>query len=333
MRLSEFASRAADQARKLGRGFRSFLEPAVKQFRSVFETARRARPKPQRPTPKLPSPAEMQLLRLADQARNVPPVQAEAHIQQIEALIDRVVAEGRMTEDQADALQQVKEMLALRKQAKPLRAEEQQKAVEEALTDIKVLGRGYMGYDPAAAARLMQQVVRTPGSSNVYSFVYQPEEGEQARFKGFGLQKEAGILYVTFKLWAPGMSSKSRPDVPGPTYAYYNVPHQKYTLFVSQIATSGKGAGEAIWDYLRHRGSRYGHQHPYRLVSGALVPHGGTMIQAGGTYVPRKATAWGYRKRHLPAWGVGKRGSARSQLPERPWSATPNRGTPNTGAP
>lgn len=186
--------------------------------------------------------------------------------------------------------------------------EEEEDLDEETL--IQTLGRG-MGYDAEDDAALISREIKVE-SSNVYSFVYERES------------QRSGILYVTFLAWTPGSRQRSGP---GPTYAYYDVPLRKYHEF-EQAATT-HSAGGAVWDYLRVRGSVHQHQHQYRIVAGVLM-------QDGGQYVPRKATAWGFRRRSIAAHGVGRRSSVRSQLPERRYTdrvVRPNRGTPNRGEP
>lgn len=174
---------------------------------------------------------------------------------------------------------------------------------------VQLLGRGATQHAPDWAA-LQQREIFTPSSSNVYSFVYEPET------------ESVGILYVTFKLWHPGMKKGERSNQAGPTYAYYDVPLRKYHTFKRRTEIS---AGAAVWDYLRVRGSKWDHRHPYRLVGGSRVP-------LGGVYVPRKATKRGFRSRSLPAIGVGRRGFVSSSLPESV-RALPGRGTPNRAAP
>jgi len=178
---------------------------------------------------------------------------------------------------------------------------------------IQTLGRGSIGYDDKATGELIGREIRVE-SSNVYSFVY---ELESAR---------SGILYVTFLAWTPG--SKKRAGA-GPTYAYYDVTRAKYNRFAT--AATNQSAGEAVWDYLRERGSVWGHQHQYRIV-------GGVLLQDGGQYVPRKATRGGFKGRSVVDSGVGRRGATRSSLPERAFAARgtpdlPNRGRPNRAEP
>jgi hypothetical protein len=180
---------------------------------------------------------------------------------------------------------------------------------------ITLLGRGSASYDTEAMEAILEREIRTPQSSNVYSFVFEEETDPSGKF-----YQRSGILYVTFRPWFPGM--KERPDGPGPMYAYYDVPLRRYKAFKAQAQFGS--AGSAVWEYLRVRGSKWDHRFPYRLVGGVKIP-------AGGVYVPRKATRLGLKTRTLAAPGVGRRGFVRSQLPERAWM--PNRGEPNRGRP
>lgn len=59
-------------------------------------------------------------------------------------------------------------------------------------------------------------------------------------------------LYVTFK--------------DGSLYAYYDVP-----IDVARQLYHASSYGKAVWDLLRQRGTVYGHQYTYALVSGARV--------------------------------------------------------------
>ncbi len=147
-------------------------------------------------------------------------------------------------------------------------------------------------------------------SSSVYSYSFEQETDT------------AGTLYVTFLEWTPGMQGKGTG--PGATYAYYDVSLSKYQAF---RRAASRSAGEAVWDYLRVRGSAHEHQQPYELVSGVL-------IQPRGVYIPRKATEVGYMRRAIQVQG-GRRGQwLRSALPSReylPARGEPNRGEPNRG--
>lgn len=166
--------------------------------------------------------------------------------------------------------------------------------------------------------------LRLVDSSNVYGYYFQPES------------RTMGILYVQFLDYTPKAAGGSgERGGPGPTYAYYDVPIAKYRQFEAMADDS---AGGAVWDYCRVRGSKFEHQHTYRL------------IQTAGEYVPRKATAGGYKRRNTAQIGIGQRqrkqnqgGGARVQLPQQsiafrrvlpngqPYRGLPNRGEPNRG--
>lgn len=181
---------------------------------------------------------------------------------------------------------------------------------EERYDDVKVLGRDAF-YDEEDIQRVVSKEIRTPGSSNVYSFSFEREA------------PRTGILYVTFKAWTPG---RGKSNGPGPTYAYYDVPVKVYQAF---LADSRSSAGQAVWDYLRVRGTVHDHRYQYRAVAG-------TLMQGGGVYVPRKATAKGFKKRSINEVGVGRRASRQSTLPEQnflPNRARPSRGAPDRGRP
>lgn len=140
-------------------------------------------------------------------------------------------------------------------------------------------------------------------SSNVYSYAFDPES------------RRHGILYVTFLRKWRGETLGG----PGPTYAYYDVPVKVFHKF--REAAKGS-AGGAVWDMLRIRGTLWGHQYTYRL------------IHVEGEYVPRKATKRGFRTRHVPAIGMGRREFRRSTLPDQIFSrGTPDRGDPDRGYP
>lgn len=125
----------------------------------------------------------------------------------------------------------------------------------------------------------------TPGSSNVYSFWWIPDKQNPAK-----KAKDGGTLYVTFKSWYKGQ--KGRPDEPGSTYAYSNVSRDRFKEFTDH--TNPNTAGWAVWEYLRVRGTRSGHQHPYRLTQGQAKDPDRTH---GGVYIPRMATAKGFATR------------------------------------
>lgn len=176
-------------------------------------------------------------------------------------------------------------------------------AGDEEFDDIQLLGRD-AGYDQADFDAIMDSLRRTPGSSNVWGYFFEREA------------RRTGILYVTFL--RTGMDGK-KIMLPGPTYAYYDVPVTKALAFQRAAPAS---AGGAVWEYLRIRGSIAGHQHQYRLV------------HVDGEYVPRKASPFGYVERAVPAIGVGRRGFRRNTLSPIRWgNPRPNRGRPDRGEP
>lgn len=323
------------------------LEPPIVEA----EIVRPAQPQPQ-PAQLQPAQRDMADLR-RELDRPLTPDATESILDRI-SVLTRQLDRRKLSRRQNDALDQLEQLLT-----RPRRktAAEQETEAEE--IGIQLLGRGPMGYEwrDQWTAQRLKEAVYTPQSSNVYSFLYiggqfgrdgegnpidksgkliegavynqqernrflqalQDVTSGTGRYRTGNRQTPGGVLYVTFKLWQPGQRGE-RPNQPGPTYAYYDVPTAKYMMFLSK---SKKSPGEAVWDYLRQRGSQHGHQHAYRLVFGAQVPHGGREVQAGGIYVPRKAVAprttkegkaIRYVPRSLPAPGMGRRGIIPSQL-------------------
>jgi hypothetical protein len=58
---------------------------------------------------------------------------------------------------------------------------------------IQIIGRDSASYDPESMELIRNREIKTPDSSNVYSFVYEEETDPKGRF-----QERSGILYVTF---------------------------------------------------------------------------------------------------------------------------------------
>lgn len=145
------------------------------------------------------------------------------------------------------------------------------------------------------------QEIETPESSNVFSFAYDADVGQ---------------LYVTYKAAGPLTNERSRtgyrkrPHVRGPTYAYGGagrpIPNSLYEQFVTETHSKGM----FVWDHLRVRGTVHGHKYPYMLTAGEL--------RDGSIYVPRKATAKGFRVRTVKYVDtpIGS-GYQQSQLPQR----------------
>jgi hypothetical protein len=223
------------------------------------------------------------------------------------ALLRHAKSDPVVAPDQRRALEDILVWLEHRFQRPPVQPPAGAPAAGEAEDDIDVFGRADIGaWTDDQVKASMKGEIMTPGSSNVYSFFWVPD-APMGRSAAGGTN---GTLFVTFKMWHPEMSKKrggsggERPNSAGPTYAYSNVPLRKYQTF--EQAAEGS-AGGAVWDYLRVRGTKYGHQHPYRLSAGVTVP-------GGGEYVPRKAVAAGLRKRTLVNPRSGQR--VRSQLDE-----------------
>lgn len=229
---------------------------------------------------------------------------------------------------------------------------EERSIVELPVADIQNWPRQYREEATPEA-----EVHKTPGSSHVYSYVWVSDEHTVMEDGGININpykkstSSTGTLIVTFKEWVPGMKQKDRPNTPGPTYAYASVTRHKYEAF----AASGS-AGEAVWDYLRIRGTVSGHQHAYRLIS------------VTGEYIPRMATPTGFQRRNEEMLVVTPedhrmedddtpwfKATLQSTLPSGPltrfgvpigreshgrrsgssWGriSAPNRGTPNRGTP
>jgi hypothetical protein len=163
----------------------------------------------------------------------------------------------------------------------------------EHLLDTRLRLRG--GEHPNTDSHDYLPEVQTPSSSNVFAFTY---------------DKYAGILYVYFK--APGKADRhgNRPHIRGPLYSYggagKKVPESLYHEFKASASR-----GKFVWDRLRIRGTIHGHQYVYTLVAASMA--------GGRTYVPRKATAKGFRTRTIPMTnrvnGVKRTTLIRSTLP------------------
>jgi len=159
---------------------------------------------------------------------------------------------------------------------------------------VIIRGRAFPPDHPAVTG----EMVRTPHSSNVYSF---------------GYDAESGSLFIRFK--APPRGGK-RPDAPGPLYQYFHVP---LDVFLALLHADSKG--KAVWDLIRIRGTVSGHRYDYTLAG--IV----------GGYVPRKAVYMGregewYLRRRV----IGESGREYlSPLPDQPVRGLPDRGLPERG--
>lgn len=192
--------------------------------------------------------------------------------------------------------------------------------------EIQVLGRADINSWTDQQIRESQQgEIFTPQSSNVYSYFW-VSNAPMGRSATGGTN---GTLFVTFKAWHPGQ--KGRPNMAGPCYAYSNVNLREYQGFSREADSS---AGGAVWDYLRVRGTRHGHQHPYRLVAGVQIPE-------GGEYVPRQVTAGGFRRRMLlnprTGWSAStldeQRWDRQATMSYRDWQAVADQRNADAGRP
>lgn len=260
--------------------------------------------------------------------------------------------EWRQIEEEEDRRKQQEDEEDRVRAARKRREEEEWP--EEQSIDIQG-GADVNNWDDQKREDAMASVHRTPGSSNVYSFVWVSNNFSVGSAGSIGVNPKPpknadqnGVLIVTYKLWEPGIQSTQRPDAPGATYAYSNVTKSKYLEFAG--ATSPDSAGVAVWDYIRVRGTISGSQHAYRLIS------------SSGEYIPRKATAKGFKTRQMLGGRNQPFAWKRSTLPPGPLTrfgipipneaamshararqyarrvsmpnrGQPNRGQPNTGAP
>lgn len=182
--------------------------------------------------------------------------------------------------------------------------------------------------------------IRTPASSNVYSFWWEPAVVAQKReYIGHSSRTKQGTLYVTFL--APAVSAKfnrttgqltgklgstvkgKRPNTAGPTYAYFGtaITYQLYESMVNYTKHTYAGhAGIWIWNFLRKRPSHWEHQPgvSYRLVQGSVGAG-----QHQGTYVPRRATRTGFSRRGV--FDVSGKKVGVSTLPSQKWFTTRRR--------
>lgn len=179
---------------------------------------------------------------------------------------------------------------------------------------------------PGESNPLSEEILCVAQSSNVYSFAY---------------DYAASTLYVTFqghKINRGGVrrgrvsrgKSTSRPQLVGDLggtltagrggrgamYAYFDVPAR-----VFERMKSASSKGKFVWDELRVRGSVYGHKYRYSLVQGQVSTQKGV----AGVYIPRKATAQGFRTRSVADLGQGRRGFQTSTLPQQDGFSTRRR--------
>lgn len=309
MNLWELASKAKGAiARQLSRGTAAFFQRPVTPP-PVFPTRPPAPPAPP-PLPPVfsppvqyqPNPNVEELLRLAylAQTGDIKGKDASDMLRRIGQLVRTLTGTQSLSKDQRNAVDLIAQVLDRWESAQSTkRPEPVEEEWEE--TPLEVFGRADIMNWPENLRPT--DITLTPGSSNVYSFTWVPDDQyfQSATSSQLGISG-SGTLIVTFKDWEPGM--EDRPNTPGATYAYSNVSRQKWMQF--KAATSPDSAGVAVWDYLRIRGSISGHQHPYRLIS------------VSGEYIPRRATAAGFAQRMLPGAREGQVAWRRSTLEPGP---------------
>ncbi len=191
------------------------------------------------------------------------------------------------------------------------------------------------GISPTTSTGGRRKTVDVPGGFGVPSTRFRVDDpaitGEQIRPRSgsvysYSYDMEAATLYVRFK----AKTAKDAPaTAPGSLYAYYDVTPIEFRKFHGRAKTS---AGEAVWDYLRRRGSAVEHQKDYRLV-GIMPAFVAGQLHKG--YVPRKATyvlgepTWKRRKNLY----LGQAKWTQSQLASEAVPAWASRGEPNRGEP
>lgn len=120
----------------------------------------------------------------------------------------------------------------------------------------------------------MSPWILTPQSSNVYAFAY---------------DYMASLLYVVYKATERG----KKLNAPGPTYSYGGAKRPFPARSFDRLRTAAS-KGKFIWNEIRVRGTVWGHQYPYTLVSASW-----STAEFGDRYVPRKATKKGFRTRSI----------------------------------
>lgn len=174
---------------------------------------------------------------------------------------------------------------------------------------------------------MSEEILCGEQSSNVFSFAYDyqastlfvtywghklnPESVRQGRVKrGKGRSR-------TQLIGRPGSTVGNERGGRGAMYAYFDVP-----VRVFERMKSAASKGKFVWDELRVRGSVYGHKYRFSLVQGQVNTQRGVK----GVYIPRKATAQGFRTRSVADLGTGKRGFQTSTLPQQNGFSTRRRG-------
>jgi hypothetical protein len=188
---------------------------------------------------------------------------------------------------------------------------------------------GRAGNDPLPYSQRLGRVrnepeTLTPQSSNVFSFSY--DFGSSTLFVSYKATAHVGGQERTVRVGKRdslsqrvGGHTAGKLNQRGPTYGYRKVPVDLYES-MKRAASKGK----FVWDKLRERGTIHGHQYEYYL---AYAEPG---ANNAAPYIPRKASATGFRSRSLAEPGSGRRGFRTSTLPEQKGFANrtqPRRGT------
>lgn len=199
-------------------------------------------------------------------------------------------------------------------------------------TEIEPSTGGSISEPPLPGESPLSREIRTPTSSNVYSFQYDYSSSTMYVRYVAPVLNPATTTNAKGRGGMPSIKGKagktvigSNRNAPGALYAYYDVP-----VRVFKRLQNASSAGKSVWDNLRVRGSVWGHKFRYGLIQGAVVPGQDGRIS---TYVSRRATRKGFKSRAVAEVGSGKRRFQTSGLPERsfPDRAQPNRGEPDRG--
>lgn len=182
--------------------------------------------------------------------------------------------------------------------------------------------------DPGWKQRQNTVTIQTPDGQRTYARNSPVITGKMVEVSssnvhsiGYRLDPESPGNSVLLVRYLHKRNGSSRP---GAMYAYYNISPDDF-----QVLRRAASKGEWVWDELRIRGTRSGHQVPYTLKG-----------IAGDGYVPRQAVQIGDEEFFVVRTVEGvsrKTGRARayqSELPnQRIGRGLPNRGEPNRAAP
>lgn len=163
--------------------------------------------------------------------------------------------------------------------------------------------------EPPLPGQEVEQIY-APDSSNVYSLSFDRPAGSTTgdlfiTYRAVNINRDAvskgsqrrgkskslvGLVGTSGKTVAGG----KRENRPGSRYVYRKVPASVWARL-----REAHSKGEEIWRSVRVKGSIFGHRYSYQLVS----PDVQVGLQA--SYVPRRATAAGFKTRSLNVMGGG----------------------------